>query len=117
MRKRYLLFWGIVGIWCMQFTTVQAQELTVSQQRIILDEAISTFEDYESYATINDDEIRYAFEQLFTSGNALIYNDLLGVSTKNELSVAEYSKKLREGLLNKKVTITNVKKEKLYFSN
>ncbi len=117
MRKRYLLFWGIVGIWCMQFTTVQAQELTVSQQRIILDEAISTFEDYESYATINDDEIRYAFEQLFTSGNALIYNDLLGVSTKNELSVAEYSKKLREGLLNKKVTITNVKKEKLWYEN
>ena len=114
MRNRFIF--GIVAV-CMYFATVQAQVLTVAEQRIIIDEAISTLEDYESYVTVNDDEIRYAFDQLFTSEKALVYNDLLGISTQKELPVSEYSKKLREGLLNKKATIVNVKKEKLWYEN
>ena len=117
MEKRYILILGIVVAWCMHVATVQAQELSVAKQRIIIDEAISTLEDYESYVTVNDDEVRYAFEQLFTSENALIYNDLLGVSTRKELPVSEYSQKLREGLRNKKATITNVKKERLWYED
>ncbi len=117
MEKRYILILGIVVAWCMHVATVQAQELSVAKQRIIIDEAISTLEDYESYVTVNDDEVRYAFEQLFTSENALIYNDLLGISTRKELPVSEYSQKLREGLRNKKATITNVKKERLWYED
>lgn len=116
MKRRYYII-GIVVVWCMHFTTVHAQELTVAQQRNIIDEAISTLEDYESYATINDDEIRYSFEQLFTSEKSLVYNDLLGLSTQKNLPVSEYCKKLCEGLRNKKATISNVKKEKLWFED
>lgn len=115
MKKIYYLM-GVV-VWCMLLTTVHAQELTVTQQRYIIDEAISTLEDYESYATINDDEIRYLFEQLFSSEKSLVYNDLLGLSAQKNLTVSEYSKKLCAGIRNKKATITNVKKEKLWFED
>ena len=73
---------------------VCAQQNTIALQRRIIDEAISTIEDYETYATISDDEIRYSFVDLFVSEEAQVYNDLLGLSFQNTLTAREYSQLL-----------------------
>ena len=96
---------------------VCAQQNTIALQRRIIDEAISTIEDYETYATISDDEIRYSFVDLFVSEEAQVYNDLLGLSFQNTLTAREYSQLLGEGPRNKNAQISNLKKEKIWNEN
>ena len=113
----------IYGFWIASilsgFVTVVAAQSQSSlvKQRYVLDEAISTIEDYESFATISDDETLYNFVNLFTNENNLVYNDLLGISSVESLTAKEYSSKLYDGLRNKKATIKNIKKEKMWFEN
>ena len=46
--------------------TFAQQQGGIAFQRRVLDEAISTIEDYESFATVSDEEIQYNFIDLFT---------------------------------------------------
>ena len=101
----------------MMTSTTYAQQKNIAKLRFIIDEAISTIEDYETFATIADDEIRYSFENLFVDENAIVYNDLLGISHDETLTVKEYSKELCDGLRNKKTTIKNIKKEGMWYEN
>lgn len=107
-----MVAWG-----CTMSSIAYAQQSRIAIQRLVMDEAISTIEDYESFATIADDEIRYSFEELFVDENAIVYNDLLGISKEETLTVKEYSKKLSDGLRNKKATIKNIKKEGMWHEN
>lgn len=93
------------------------QQSSVAQQRRVLDEAISTIEDYESFATISDEETQYNFVDLFVNDNAPVFNDLLGLSSARELPVSEYSKMLRNGLRGKLVVIKNMTKDRLWNDN
>ena len=108
----------ITSILCGTVTFVSAQSQNgIVKQRYILDEAISTIEDYESFATISDDETLYNFVKLFTNEDALVYNDLLGITNGETLTAKEYGEKLNEGLRNKKATVQNVKKERMWYEN
>lgn len=93
---------------------VYAQKSVIALQRKIIDEAISTIEDYEAYATIGDDEVRYEFVDLFVDGNAPVFNDLLGLSNKNILTAQEYCDLLSKGPRSKIVRISNLKKEMIW---
>ena len=116
MEKRIYVI-GIVYWLCLMSLTANAQQTKIAKQRLALDEAISTIEDYEAFATIADEEIRYSFENLFVNGDAGVYNDLLGISKGKTLTVKDYSKKLCDGLRNKKVIIKNIKKEGIWYEN
>lgn len=93
---------------------VCAQQNNTALQRLIVDEAISTIEDYEACATISDDEVRYSFLELFVDENAPVYNDLLGLSTEEALSASEYSRMLSNGVRNKNISISNICKERVW---
>lgn len=93
---------------------VCAQKNEIALQRKIIDEAISIIEDYESYATMSDDEIRYSFLDLFISKNAPVYNDLIGLTNKSSITAQEYSDLLSNGPRNKNAKFTNVKKDKIW---
>lgn len=115
---RIFVFSVVMLVQTLMFSEIVcAQQSNIAKQRLIVDEAISTIEDYESFATISDEEIRYFFEDLFVDENVKVYNDLLGVSTAESLSVKEYCQKMSEDLRNKKVTIKNIKKEKIWNEN
>ena len=108
----------IASIICGSMTEAFAQQQGgIAFQRRVLDEAISTIEDYESFATVSDEEIQYNFIDLFTDGKAPVYNDLLGVSSAKEIPVSEYSKMLSNGLQSKQVVIKNIKKDRLWNDN
>ncbi len=102
---------------CSVAESFAQQKANIAQQRRVLDEAISTIEDYESFATISDDETLYNFVDLFTDGNASVCNDLLGVSSARELPVSEYSKMLSNGLQSKQIVIKNISKDRLWNDN
>lgn len=102
----------------MVFTSyASAQQNGIVEQRRILDEALSTIEDYESYSTISDDDVRYSFLDLFVDGNAPVFNDILGAADANQLPVSQYSKLLGSNLRNKKTVIKNIKKESISREN
>lgn len=116
MKKNFIII-GI-AVWGSIVTqTANAQQSSIAKQRLIVDEAISTIEDYETFATISDDEIRYSFEKLFVDENAKVYNDLLGISKGESLTAKEYSMKLSDGLRNKKATIKNIRKDGMWYEN
>ena len=93
---------------------VCAQKNDIALQRKIIDEAISIVEDYESYATMSDDEIRYSFLDLFINDNVPVYNDLIGLTNKSSITAQEYSNLLSNGPRNKNAKFTNVKKDKIW---
>lgn len=95
---------------------VFAQRSMITQQRFALDEALTTLEEYVAYATISDGEVYYSFIDLFTSPNAPVYNDLLGFSTADTMSVSTYAQRLQSGLKNKMVQIQNVNKEDVSYA-
>lgn len=117
MMKKLFLCIGIAVGGCMITSTANAQQTNIAKQRLVMDEAISTIEDYETFATIADDEVRYSFENLFVDENAIVYNDLLGISHGETLTVKEYCKELSDGFRNKKSTIKNIKKEGMWYEN
>ncbi|MBO4673400.1 MAG: outer membrane beta-barrel protein [Bacteroidaceae bacterium] len=104
----------IIALTFSSSQTICAQQNTIAMQRRVVDEAISTIEDYETYATISDDEIRYSFVDLFVSEDAPVYNDLLGLSDRSTLTAREYSQLLGEGPRNKNALISNLKKERVW---
>lgn len=115
--KKNIIIIGMTVLGGILPQIVNAQQSRIVMQRLVLDEAISTIEDYETFATIADDEIRYSFENLFVDGNASVYNDLLGISNGKTLTVKEYSNALSNGLRNKKATIKNIKKEGILYED
>lgn len=88
-----------------------AQQSNIAQQRRAIDEALTTFEDYISMATILDNETYYNFIDLFESPSVLVYNDLIGLSTASNIPVNQYAARLSRGVGNKKVLISNVRNE------
>lgn len=114
MNKKAIIIMGISILGCLYPSYASAQQSNIAKQRIVTDEAISTIEDYESFATIADDEIRYSFEQLFADESAKVYNDLLGIAKGKTLTAKEYSRILTSGINNKKVVIKNIKKSKVW---
>ena len=110
MKNKYRLLIMVAAFTAFGEAKAQTNDITI--QRRCIDQAISTIEDYELMATIGDDETRYAFLELFDD-NAVVFNDLLGVSTKDKLTIDEYIKLLTAGLRNRKVTIKNIKSESI----
>lgn len=68
---------------------------------------------YESYSMLNDEEAREYFPQLFADSDALIYNDLLGLSAATELTVDDYVKASERGLMSMDVVLKNIRKSNL----
>ena len=93
-------------------TPASAQRSDVVMRRYVLDEALSTIEEYEACSTIGDDEVYYDFLSLFVNREVPVYNDLLGLSTAASMPVSEYVDKMKTGLRNKMVSVRNVTTEK-----
>ena len=117
MKKNITILIGIAVWGFIMPSTAYAQLSRIAKQRIVMDEAISTIEDYETFATIADEETRYSFKNLFVNDSASVYNDLLGIYKGEALTAKEYCKLLSDGLRNKKAIIKNIKKDDIHYEN
>ena len=87
MKKIIYILLLLVGIpaWLM------SQNLTNAQRRYMMMDLMELLENYERYTSINGDpEKAVSFLSLFENDKLVIYNDLLGLSNTESLSVNEY---------------------------
>lgn len=93
---------------------ISAQGLSTSQERLFNLNALRLIEDYENNAPLSSYEQLSDFCGLFENDTVLIYNDLLGVSSKKMLTVKEYTSLLKAKSKYPKVIVKNVKKGIIY---
>ena len=76
----------------------------------VRNEVMSMIEkDYETYATLSSDENIRAFTALFASDRVSVYNDLLGISNRPSMTVAEYVRLLGgKDIKSKRVVVKNI---------
>ena len=64
----------------------------------IREKAISVIQKgYEKYASCNSQDYQYEFTRLFVNNEAIVYNDLLGLSSERTLTIGKYARLLGEG--------------------
>lgn len=87
-----------------------AQKLKAADEQLILLKIVELFDEYESYAAIDESFSNNAsfFRSLFTSANASVYNDIVGISKGESLSVNEYAKLLANNSLTTRIVISNI---------
>ncbi len=108
----------ILAISClMASASVQAQELSVVQERQLNLDALRALENYESCATLYGNAARMEFDLLFRDRNLQIFNDLNGLAASPTLSVANYSEILSTKGRSAQVIIKNLNKGKPYYED
>lgn len=118
MKHRFAFTIGLALFVNVMFSSmVSAQQSKIVEQRRVWDAALTTIEDYESYSTIGDEEVRYSFLDLFVDENVPVFNDLLGVLEMKQIPVGQYVELLSANLRNKKSNIKNIKTKSIAFEN
>lgn len=80
---------------------------TNTQQRRANLNALRLIEDYESYSTMRNDEAEENFRYIFNDGDAMIYNDVPGLSADELINIEEYIKLLKS-VRGTRITVKNI---------
>lgn len=93
-----------------------AQSLTSSEERQLLMKIVELFEDYKRYSSMDEDFPEYssAFRSLFVDGDALVYNDLLGIAEGEYLPVRDYVKLMSSQSRTSRTIIKNIDHKNFY---
>jgi len=102
--KKYIF----VLIASLMATAAMAQ-MTPQEERDFYQKAYAVMVEYAQTAAVNNDSKAQRFKDLFANTSMEIYNDLMSLSNKHELSVDEYVKALR-GASTVSVTVKNIRK-------
>lgn len=95
-------------------TSVVAQQPTTPLERKIIEKALDNFEMYKSCITVADEETKSYFLDLFKDKSIPVYNDLLGVTNKREISVLEYLNEQKNQLVAPIIKLCNINREKIW---
>lgn len=90
------------------------ESLSVAQERKFLLNALRLIENYDDYSDMTDFEEASNFRDLFGSDSLMIYNDLLGFSEKNTISVSDYAMLLVQHGRSPKIDVKNINHGKVY---
>lgn len=96
---------------------VLAQRPTNSQERKVIEKALDNFEMYKSCITVADDETRSYFLDLFKNKSVPVYNDLLGISHKSDITVSNYLDEQKLNMVSPIIKICNVKRDRIWEDN
>ena len=98
-------------------TLINAQRPTNPLERKIIEKALDNFEMYKSCITVADDETRSYFLDLFKDKSVPVYNDLLGITNKKDLSVSDYLNEQKANVVSPIIKISNVTRERIWEEN
>lgn len=101
----------------MPFAVSAQNRVAGVTERLIVEEALCTFEDYEVNGVITGNDVKEEFLNLFVSKDAPVFNDLMGIATGSELKAEEYAKLQQEKIQSFDVKFANVRKERVYNEN
>lgn len=114
MRKTLSVF--IVAIVAIVATAAFAQSPTPAQTYKMNADALRMVQSYDVVYSDVTKHPRY-FSRLFVNEDILIYNDLLGLSTREKLSVQEYVSLLQSQALYPDIDIRNLRKNNVYIED
>ena len=103
----------------LQSFSMNAQTLTNAEKRFLNSRVLSTIEEYESFASLYDEEAEYYFHSLFNRNDqAMVFCDIMGMpSYLEDIPLSEYMKLLRTQSQNTVVTIKDVAKGDILFED
>lgn len=104
--KRYIL---VLIASLMAATNSYAQSMTPQEERDFYQKAYALMVEYAQTAAVNNASKAQRFKDLFEGTDVQIYNDLMSLSNKAELSVDEYVT-LLNGASTVSVTVKNIRK-------
>lgn len=93
---------------------VNAQTLSVADQRYMNMDVLNLLLDYEYYSPLSDNSLKKGFRGLFENSSISIYNDLLGLSAAEKLTVDEYIELMGSQSLAQSVVIKNLQHGSAY---
>ena len=96
---------------------VNAQKPTTQRERKIIEKALDCFEMYKSCIAFGDDETRSDFLDLFKDKSVPVYNDLLGITTKPDISISDYVTEQRNNVVSPIIKICNVNRDRIWEEN
>jgi len=115
MRKIYTI---CLFLFFLLFSTFAFSQQAHNQlERRIVEKALDNIEMYKSCVTISDEETRGYFLDLFVDNSVPVYNDLLGITGKKDISVSEYLKEQKNNLVSPIIKICNLNKDRIWNEN
>lgn len=90
-----------------------AQTITAQQERAFSQQVYNTLMTYGTVSSLSSNSDASTFTQLFSSPSQLIYNDLVGLGGKDQLSVQDYVKNMREKVSSTRVDIKNINRGRI----
>ena len=90
------------------------ESLTIGKERKFLLNALRLIEKYDNYSDMTDFEEASSFMDLFASDSLMIYNDLLGFSENNTITVRDYATLLVQRGRSPKIDVKNINHGKVY---
>lgn len=94
--------------------SISAQNGYTPVERLVFDNALSAIEDYESVASVSDEDAYYSLLDLFVNDSAKVYNDLLGLAYTGSLPIKEYAALMQKQTKSTQVYILNIKKDRIW---
>lgn len=103
----------LFGILCCMVSAIAYGQNTAVKTSVIRDKAYETInKGYDTYATVKGEDALASFLRLFVDEEAIVYNDLLGISSKRNLPVGDYARLLADSrITTKRVHIKNLQME------
>lgn len=113
--KKFILLLTFVCSTIFSENKVFAQDISPADEAEIMLSVVDLFEEYERYAGIDEDFANYAssLRALFENGESMVYNDLLGISSGQSLSIREYVSLMSEQSSTTRVEIKNIQRESI----
>lgn len=111
---KYIVSCGLLLVSAFMVNAQTDESLTIAQERKFLLNALRLIENYDDYSDMTDFEEASSFQDLFGSDSLMIYNDLLGFSEKNTISVREYAMLLVQRGRSPKIDVKNINHGNVY---
>ena len=96
----------------MAATDIYAQSMNLYEKYDFYQKAYAVISEYAQTASVNNDSKAQRFKSLFESNDAMIYNDLMSLDNRTEISVNDYVKALSSAST-VSVVIKNIRKGKV----
>lgn len=109
-----IVSYGLLLVSALMVNAQTDESLTIAQERKFLLNALRLIENYDDYSDMTDFEEASSFQDLFGSDSLMIYNDLLGFSEKNTITVRDYAMLMVQRGRSPKIDVKNINHGNVY---
>lgn len=114
---KFVYIYCLLSLLLLSSSFSYAQNATTQIERKIIEKALDNIEMYKSCITIGDAETESYMMDLFMNRSVPVYNDLLGITGKKDISISEYLKEQKANMVSPIIKICNITKDRIWEEN